>query len=355
MTTYLIILSIQFFLLITIVKSWKVVSKKIKGLQDYKGVQVIHDTALNVPRLGGLAIYLTLLFLLLINNYLDEEDKLFNFIMLSLTPLIIFAIKEDIFQNVNHFVRLASIVISAVIFMWLFNQELPSIEIPYIYEFINQTPVLFVLFTVAIAGFVNGMNIIDGSNGITGFTSIAILLVLISIGSTYNLYTVIELGSLLIFTILIFLVFNYPLGKIFLGDSGAYLLGFFIAILTIYTYSSISTLPAWGAVLMLFYPSIETIFSFIRKIMKSVSPFQPDRYHLHLQIYNIASKKMKSKRNANNIVALILLPLWLIPPYLSKIYINDIQSIVLSLGGLVVFYLISFLIVSKINNQNEYK
>jgi len=353
MTSFLILLSFQVFLLSFIIKKWKIFSKKIKSLEDYKGDQVIHDTTVNIPRLGGVVIFITLLFSLLINNYLKEENELFFIIMLSSTPLMIFAIKEDIFQNVNHLIRLAAIVVSAVIFLWLFDQDLPSILIPFINIFINQTSVLFLLFTLAIAGFVNGMNIIDGSNGITGLTSIAILLVLISIGCTYNLSVVIEIATLLIFTILIFLLFNYPLGAIFLGDSGAYLLGFFIATLTIYSYSSISTLPSWGAVLMLFYPTMETIFSFIRKIKKSSSPFHPDSHHLHLQIFSIISKKNKNKKSANNVVALILFPLWLIPPYLAKIYQNDIQSITLSIIGLIVFYLIFFLIISRVNNQYE--
>ena len=86
--------------------------------------------------------------------------------------------------------------------------------------------------------------------------------------------------------ILGFLAWNWPKGKIFMGDGGAYLIGFTLAelsVLLIYRNPSISP---WFPLLLLVYPVFETLFSiYRRKWVRKATPGQPDALHLHQLIF----------------------------------------------------------------------
>jgi UDP-N-acetylmuramyl pentapeptide phosphotransferase/UDP-N-acetylglucosamine-1-phosphate transferase len=83
-----------------------------------------------------------------------------------------------------------------------------------------------------------------------------------------------------------FLAWNYPKGRIFLGDGGAYLLGFWLAEISVLLVARHPDISPWFPMLLLVYPIFETIFSmYRRKAIQGQSPGQPDRLHLHQMIY----------------------------------------------------------------------
>src|SRR6266571_5197456 len=92
-------------------------------------------------------------------------------------------------------------------------------------------------------------------------------------------------------TLLEFLAWNYPKGKIFLGDGGAYLLGFWLAELSVLLVARHPEVSPWFPMLLLVYPIFETLFSmYRRKVLQGVPPGQPDGLHLHQAIYAHLSK-----------------------------------------------------------------
>src|SRR4029077_20088982 len=83
-----------------------------------------------------------------------------------------------------------------------------------------------------------------------------------------------------------FLFWNYPKGKIFLGDGGAYLLGFWLGELSVLLVMRHSEGSPWFPMLLLVYPIFETIFSmYRRKVVHGMSPGTPDNLHMHQVIY----------------------------------------------------------------------
>src|SRR5260221_7905829 len=83
-----------------------------------------------------------------------------------------------------------------------------------------------------------------------------------------------------------FLAWNSPKGKIFLGDGGAYLLGFWLAELSVLLVARHPEVSPWFPMLLLVYPIFETLFSmYRRKFVQGQSPGQPDRMHMHQVIY----------------------------------------------------------------------
>ena len=168
----------------------------------------------------------------------------------------------------------------------------------------------YILSMVAIA---NGMNLIDGVNGLCGAVALSILGALLFL--SYKTSDVVMLSTIfsVILILIPFLIFNYPYGKIFLGDLGAYSLGLIISMLTIILFGRHPEISPWGAVLILIYPATEVVFSLLRRAMKGVSIYHADIAHLHLKFFHFFRPQPSYKKMANALVTPILSPLWLFP------------------------------------------
>ena len=114
-----------------------------------------------------------------------------------------------------------------------------------------------------------------------------------------------------IIILLIFLLFNFPSAKIFMGDGGAYLFGTFTALNVIETNNLNPNVSSFFFTILLFYLFFEVFFSFIRKLVKKKSPIKPDSEHLHMLSYKILNFK-NSYRDCN---------------YLNTLYINFIYCL----------------------------
>lgn len=75
----------------------------------------------------------------------------------------------------------------------------------------------------------NGMNLIDGMNGLFGLTAVFQLLTLAVMSYSLEDNHVFNLSITFIIPLIVFLIFNIPCAKLFIGDSGAYLFGFLIS------------------------------------------------------------------------------------------------------------------------------
>jgi len=160
---------------------------------------------------------------------------------------------------------------------------------------------------ITVGGVTNSINIIDGFNGLAAMVSIfvfaALTYVSYMVGDTFLIY--ISLSSM--GAILGFFIWNYPNGLIFLGDGGAYLIGFIIAEVSILLVNHHPEVSPWFPMLLVIYPVWETLFSIYRKkVLRGQSPGMPDGLHLHMMVYKrllgwiIGSKKAEHliKRNA---------------------------------------------------------
>jgi len=109
---------------------------------------------------------------------------------------------------------------------------------------------------------------------------------------------VLAVSLIMIGAVLGFFIFNYPFGLIFLGDGGAYLIGFTIAVLSILLVKNHPQVSAWFPIAVAVYPIYETLFSiYRRKFLRKVSPTQPDRFHLHTLLYKTIVKKLLGTSN----------------------------------------------------------
>ncbi len=145
---------------------------------------------------------------------------------------------------------------------------------------------------------VNGSNFIDGLNGLVSGYYIIVLLAIKYLG-IYSDIADNNFLNLVIFVLILIFVLNL-LNKIYLGDSGSYLLGFFIAALLITIYGNNSYISPYFIILLIWYPCYENLFSLTRKFKSKISPFSPDNFHLHQLILNQMIKKIKLGKNFLN-------------------------------------------------------
>ena len=160
---------------------------------------------------------------------------------------------------------------------------------------------------------INGANLIDGYNGLLGFHSLIIFLNLFLVNYLNENY---DLANLLFFGILVLLIFlkyNFPKAKVFLGDGGSYLIGAFIALSTIQTSILNPLISPFYFCILLFYLFFEVFFSFFRKLInEKKSPIHPDTKHLHMLLYKWLIKKNNNKLKSNYYVAVIINIVYLI-------------------------------------------
>ena len=272
------------------------------SLKTYQSKQRLHHN--EVPRIAGLMMYI---FLTIVALFSIDSHYL-NVILVSALPLILIGSKEDLFHNTSPKLRLIMMTISAGLFMYLLTTNLPEIDFPLVNQILSIGFMKEVFFMFSILVIINGNNLIDGVNGNLAFTNI---IQLISVGLLAFMLgddVIVQLYFLLLIPLIVFAVFNFPFGKIFCGDAGAYFYGFSISASVIYLFGTYDDILSWNAILILVSPSIELLFSFIRKkLFENKSAFTADAKHLHSLIYRYMNKQ-NLKCSNNSVVTFYLLP-----------------------------------------------
>jgi UDP-N-acetylmuramyl pentapeptide phosphotransferase/UDP-N-acetylglucosamine-1-phosphate transferase len=252
---------------------------------DLSGPQKFH--ARPVPRIGGLGIFVGLAGMVALAYFLKHPQARTGLLLLLCgLPAFGAGLIEDFTKKVSPRERLIATAISAGLGCWLLQAMITRTDLPGL-DFIVGTTVGAVIITIfVVAGVANSVNIIDGFNGLSSMCVSLMLLTLAyvayQVGDTeLALWALAGVGA-----ILGFFVWNYPAGLIFLGDGGAYFMGFYlaeIAILLIHRHPQVSPL---FALMVCIYPVFETVFSiYRRRFLRNTSPGDPDGIHLHSLIY----------------------------------------------------------------------
>lgn len=241
------------------------------------------------PRIGGLAILGGLLAaeaVLLLSDAV-AVDQSYRLLLLTSLPVFLGGLIEDVTRKVGVFERLMLAMCSAALAAWLLGAAFTRLDVPGLDQAMH-VPVVAIAFTLfAVGGITNAFNIIDGYHGLAGGVALIVLAAFALLGYRLEdaliLYSALGLAG----SLLGFLVWNWPRGQIFLGDGGAYLVGFFLAEISALLVMRHPDISPWCPVVLLIYPIFETIYSiYRRKIQHKLSPGQPDNKHLHQLIHD---------------------------------------------------------------------
>jgi len=281
------------------------------GLKSYQAIQRIHLN--ETPRLGGFIFILLLVSFVAFSNS-NESIQLLKIILICLIPIIFMGIKEDLFHNVEPAIRLLALLFVGWLFRVQFSGPLPILtDIPFIGKLLLLQGGISIFYILSIVAVANGMNLIDGVNGLCGAVALSILSALLFLSYKTADITMLSLIFTVILLLIPFMLLNYPYGRIFLGDLGAYSLGLIVSMLTIILFGRHPEISPWGAVLILIYPAFEVVFSLLRRIIKGVSIYHADTGHLHLKLFYFFKPQPAYKKIANALVMPLLSVLWLFP------------------------------------------
>ena len=160
--------------------------------------------------------------------------------------------------------RLLASVVSGLLVIFLFNvwvDHLGILGVDFLLKFL-PLGILFTLFSAA--GVVNAFNLIDGLNGLSGYVGISTAVALSIIAFNVGNMEVALFLILLVSSIFGFLIFNFPLGKIFLGDAGAYILGHLLVWFVILVNYD-SSISKFAILLVFFWPVADTTLAIWRR------------------------------------------------------------------------------------------
>jgi UDP-GlcNAc:undecaprenyl-phosphate GlcNAc-1-phosphate transferase len=276
----------------------------------YAAIQRIHLA--ETPRLGGLII----ISVLTLYAYLHAEPEVAGILKLclwSMLPLVIVALKEDLFQDVRPTLRLAALLASGALFVINFSGPYPNFDGTFLDLFFKHPIALLFFYPLALSALANGSNLTDGVNGLCGMIFLSILGSLLFLAYQLGDNTILMVILMVMMLVGAFLFFNYPRGQIFLGDLGAYVLAFLTGMVTIMFFGRHINLSPWFAVLILIYPMTEVAFSITRRLYRNQPIFAPDIRHLHIKIFYFLRKISETKRLANPAVTPLLAILWMYP------------------------------------------
>jgi len=267
---------------------------------DLSGPQKFHK--LIVPRIGGISIVVGLFAAILIKTFsLGLANK--ELILLACAaPAFAIGLTEDLTKKIGIRIRLFFTALSAFCVIYLLGIQVTSLGI-HLIDLLFTIPFFSIIFTIfAITGLANAYNIIDGFNGLSSMVGIITLLALAYIGYILGDTTIIFLSLVMAGAILGFFIWNYPQGLIFLGDGGAYLIGFWVGSLSIWLCARHPEVSPWFALLINGYPIMETLFTiYRRKVHQNRSPGAPDGIHFHTLIYRriLRARYFNSPLSAN--------------------------------------------------------
>lgn len=153
--------------------------------------------------------------------------------------------------------------------------------------------ILSALITVGwYVALMNSINLVDGLDGLAGgicfIGGVSLLGVGAMIGYTPDVLLGSSIAALVAGTTLAYLVYNWYPARTFMGDGGSLLLGFLLATGSLVGSTKTPTVLAMSVPLIaLGLPLFESVFSFLRRLLRGQHPFKPDRRHLHHRLLDV--------------------------------------------------------------------
>ncbi len=282
-----------------------------------EGIQKIHTQP--TPRIGGLGVFLSMLIAYFIfesqaksSSHLDSL-KIMRTMLLGGSLCFLAGLAEDVTKKVSVSMRLVLCLIAALLAVFHSSISITDVGLPWIDSVLSLkpewsialAPAAIFLTCIAIAGLANAFNIIDGFNGLSSGVAMVVCAGVMAIAARLGDMPLLYVSSLLSVAIFGFWLTNWPYGKLFLGDGGAYFIGFCIAWLVILLPARNPSVSPWASLLLISYPVAEVLFSVIRRIRRSGHhPGAPDKVHMHHLVYARCIRKYFSRSGSTQISGL---------------------------------------------------
>jgi len=235
--------------------------------------------------------------------------------------------------------------------VWLKNLGIPGVDTLLMFAPVG---ILFTIF--AAVGVVNAFNLIDGLNGLSSYVAVSVSVSMSIIAFQSDNTQVSTFLVLVVAAVLGFMVLNFPMGKIFLGDGGAYALGHLLVWSAIILTNDATDVSSFSILLVFFWPVADTGLAIWRRWKLGNPTDRPDRLHFHqltMRVLEIRFLGRDRREIANPVATLILIPLISAPQVLGVIFWNNFKASVLSAAGMGLIFLMTYLVGIKIAKRGR--
>ena len=243
-----------------------------------------------MPRLGGLAIFLS--FLVGYMFFAPLTTQMIS-ILIGSFIVVLLGIVDDINPLKAMYKFIVQFIVACIL---VFFGNVYLTELSLFTTTINLGFWTYPLSLFIVVASINAINLIDGLDGLAAGTSsiyfITIIVLSILLGRIDNLgfiLCLITLGSTLGF-----LYYNFNPAKIFMGDTGSMFLGYMISVIALLGFKTATLTSFMIPILILFIPIFDTFMAILRRLIKGESIGKPDKEHIHFQLLNRTSSVRKT-------------------------------------------------------------
>ncbi len=290
--------------------------------------QKLHKTP--TPRIGGLGVFLAAILFVI-------DNKIGVCILGCSIPAFLSGLFEDLFANMSPKKRLLIMVASASMAIYFCGAVVTDFGI-----FTTPYWLGVVISFIAILGLINGANLIDGFNGLLSGSSLITFISFAYISYKVGDAAMLQINLVLVAAMLSFLVFNYPKGLIFMGDGGAYFIGFIMAVISMLLVKNNPSINPFFVLACIIYPVLEVIFSFVRRgIINKTNPLEPDDKHLHTYVNRALAK------GRNPLTTAIILPFCAAINFVACTWFGNIYVLIFACFLFVLIYILAYLSLDK--------
>lgn len=275
--TYLLVFVASFITTIFLTPYFISILKKA-SIVDVPGGRKLHSET--IPRMGGLVIFLVVLTIL--NAFVQDFDAI-KLLLVSSTILILVGIIDDVI-GLDSFIKFIFQNIAAVVLIIYLENKFSAVELLGI---TLVEPLNYLVLLLFIVGTINSINLLDGLDGLASGFALLIFSIILALAIHKHDTFVILITASLIGSLVGFLRFNAFPASIFLGDTGAYILGFFFVLTTSLTSIDYNdkVLDLTFPIILLGLPLIDTVKVFVVRIINKHNPFEADTSHQHYILY----------------------------------------------------------------------
>lgn len=340
MENYIFPMFIAFLLSYFLTPVAKKLAIKVGAIDVPKDNRRVHTKP--IPRMGGLAIYIA--FTICMFLFSDLEMKKLIGIFIGSTILVVMGMIDDV-KPLRASLKLVVQIVAALVLVKF------GFRVDFLTNFFKDSGYIFFnglsipITVIWIIGITNTINLVDGLDGLaTGIATIAAL-TLAYVAYVNGNISVAILTVMLAGSSLGFLPHNFNPASIFMGDTGAYFLGFVLAAISIEgTLKGTTALTLVIPVLALGLPIFDTTFAIVRRALTKKPIFEADKGHIHHRLLHIGLNQKGA------VLVLYLISILMGATAIS--IIND-AMINVSILTLVIALMIFIPIYRTINMENE--
>jgi len=331
--TFLSTIIVNFFLL----KSNLLLDKKYSSHKSFLNKNI-------VPLSGGIIFLITIC--------LFSKTDFYSFKLILVTIFLV-----GVFSDLNLISspdkRLFIQIFIVSVFIYINNIYINSISWVWVDYYLQNTYLGYFLSLFCFVILINGTNFMDGVNILVIGYYLSISLIVLYIANSFNLEFNFNLTKIIVIILAVLFIFNF-FGKLFLGDSGAYLISFVFGYILIDLSNRNPTVSSFFIACMLWYPAYENLFSIIRKIIKKKIPTKADNRHLHQLLYIFIKNKVSYSNNIINTLTGLIINFFNLLFFLQAAKnFDNTKELIISIVVAVLFYNFAYYYLSKKTNYRS--